>query len=87
MYHFDKIVSVKDADKTYKYRCHSIDDIYQAYRNETASTTLFHLGTYYEAFIQNVRGQQFSYTQKTAALLYLDLELLLNILAMNIRPF
>ena len=87
MYHFDKIVSVKDADKTYKYRCHSIDDIYQANRNETASTALFHLGTYYEAITQYVRGPEFSYTPKTAALGNFDFKLLLNILCNEYPPF
>ncbi len=52
MYHLYKIVSVKDANKTYKYRCHGIDDIHQANQIETASTALFHLGTHYEAFTQ-----------------------------------
>ncbi len=57
-----------------------IDDIYQANKNETASTALFHLGTYYEALTQNVRGLEFSYTPKTAALRNFDFKLLLNIL-------
>ncbi len=83
MHNFGEIISVMDTYKMYKYRCRGIDDIYQANRHETASTALFHLGTYYEAFIQKVRGQQVSYTHKTAAFLYLDLEFLLNILAMN----
>ena len=87
MYHFNKIVSVKDAYKTYKYRCHGIDDIYQANRNETASTALFHLDTYYEAFTQNVRGLEFSYTPKTAALGNFDFKLLLNILRNEYPPF
>ncbi len=73
MYHFTKIVSLKDANKTCKYRFHGIDDIYHANQNETPSTASFHPGTYYEAFTKYVREPKFVNTLKTTACVTLTL--------------